>query len=215
MADNRKSLLDAVLGGVPSNKLVLGEIEYTVDEIVGSGGSAIVYKGFYDKDGTQKPVIVKEIYPKNLGEYTYRKPNGEISFNLDLSNDEKTAKKRSLENFIELAKLENKTLDILQLAEDGRNIDTRLFDSKSFVIANNTAYTVFCTENGDILGELLYKRNNGESLELSAFTDICECVVRILEALKPIHDKGYLNLDIAPDNIHISRYDMGGSVKQN
>ena len=36
------------------------------------------------------------------------------------------------------------------------------------------------------------------------FEAICHCALRILEALEPVHNNGYLHLDISPDNIHFS-----------
>jgi serine/threonine protein kinase len=51
-------------------------------------------------------------------------------------------------------------------------------------------------------GELLSKKiNNGE---FPNFTSICECIFKILEALKPIHEKGFLCLTISPENVHFS-----------
>ena len=35
------------------------------------------------------------------------------------------------------------------------------------------------------------------------FTYICDCILKILAALVPVHAKGYLHLGVSPDNIHV------------
>jgi len=42
---------------------------------------------------------------------------------------------------------------------------------------------------------------NGDFLN---FASVCECIVKILEALKPIHEKGFLHLGISPDTVRFS-----------
>jgi serine/threonine protein kinase len=38
----------------------------------------------------------------------------------------------------------------------------------------------------------------------AGFVELCEVILKVLDALAPIHTKGYLHLDISPDNLFIS-----------
>ena len=210
MKDGRESLVNIASGDEPSRyELILDGITYSLAEVIGMGGSSIVYRGYYIKNQKPKPVIIKELYPKKGASSFQRNPDGSIAVRTDLPENARAKAEDIFAFYKERAARENDILDFLQLCEEGKNIDTRFFDGKSFTSANNTVYTVLATENGDMLSEMLDRRKDGVGSELSAFTEICECVLRILEALEPIHEKGYLHLDVAPDNIFISKYVTG------
>ena len=40
--------------------------------------------------------------------------------------------------------------------------------------------------------------------DFSSFASVCECTMKVLDALKPIHGEGFLHLGISPDTIHFS-----------
>lgn len=40
--------------------------------------------------------------------------------------------------------------------------------------------------------------------EFKNFTSICDCIIKILDALKPLHEKGFLHLNISPDTLYFS-----------
>jgi len=53
--------------------------------------------------------------------------------------------------------------------------------------------------------------SNGKTLsnriddgEFTNFASVCGCIIKILDALKPIHEKGFLHLGISPDTVRFS-----------
>jgi tetratricopeptide (TPR) repeat protein/serine/threonine protein kinase len=76
---------------------------------------------------------------------------------------------------------------------------------------NNTLYTIIATEKGEMLSE----RISDGYYAVRDFTVLCDCILAILDALEPIHDKGYLHLDISPDNIHCSKLNIMRMIDYN
>ena len=160
------------------------------DGCIGYGGSSIVYKA--REEGEHKDyVVIKEFYPQKLN--IERNKNRSIHV-----NDEE---KPEYEKLTERVKNESEIVDILRHKGDKNN--PWVFNCSKPIPANNTFYTVIATEAGEMLSDMI---NNGFFKDKD-FAYICDCILKILNALKPIHDQNYLHLDISPGNIHFS--DLG------
>ena len=160
------------------------------DGYIGYGGLSIVYKA--REEGEHKDyVVIKEFYPQQLN--IKRKKNGSIHVN----DEEKPEYEKLTERVIN----ESDIVDILRHKGDKNN--PWVFNCSKPIKANNTFYTVIATESGDMLSGMI---NNGFFKDKD-FAYICDCILKILDALKPIHDQNYLHLDISPGNVHFS--DLG------
>ncbi|MCL2191837.1 MAG: WD40 repeat domain-containing serine/threonine-protein kinase [Treponema sp.] len=184
--------------------LELGDKKYHLDYvkpegIAGRGGSSIVYKA-QEEGGFNDFVVIKEFCPHELT--LQRMANGSICIpeNKDEKEEYEKRKLRALS--------ESKIVDKLRHNNKTKNNNPYIFPYSDPIEANNTLYTIIATESGDMLSCMIH---NGFFNDKS-FPNICDCILKILDALEPIHDQGYLHLDISPDNIHFSelgRHDTG------
>jgi len=167
--------------------------------IAGRGGSSIVYKA-QEEGGFNDFYVIKEFCPHKLT--LQRMANGSICIP-DNKNEKKEYEKRKSR-----ALSESKIVDKLRHNNKTKNNNPYIFPYSNPIEANNTLYTVIATESGDMLSCMMH---NGFFNDKS-FPNICDCILKILDALEPIHDQGYLHLDISPGNIHFSelgRHDSG------
>ena len=173
---------------LPENILTLGERKYQLLGEPVSGGSSLVYK-VRTVDGVFRDFyMIKELYPHEL--VFERKPVGTVNF---LQEKEEQVALRK-----ERARRESEIANALRYSSDDNH---PLFLSYSDPIrANNTLYTIIATESGDMLSN----RIDHGYFRGKRFEEICDVVLRILDALEPVHEKGYLHLDVSPDNIHFS-----------
>lgn len=163
--------------------------QYTILDVVGVGGNSYVYLVEEPSVGI---LLVKEyIYGLGLKEYDgilRRLADGCIAGDASttfidwLSTNEKQAKKEQEK----LRELRNSGFVFYEAA------------LQSFQ-ANNTYYTPILNSKGTIL----------KDIEISNIQELYHYTLIILKAISNLHEKGYIHLDISPDNLLITPYDVG------
>jgi len=149
--------------------------QYIIERVIAQGGFSTVYLARQIND--QQQVVIKEYQPASL---TKR-----VGANVVALNDEsKPAFQHGLKLFIEEAKL----LATLK--------HPNIVNVQSFFLANKTAYLVMNHEYGFTLGHWL--RNTKEAASDDFLLTIFPAVMR---CIKNMHHRGFLHLDIKPDNI--------------
>lgn len=186
------SLLD-----VGVSALTLNGISYTLLKIAGVGGSSIVYKARLN--GCSDYCMIKEFYPYDLTEG--RETDGTVRF-LEGKTDAVQSRKSRAIRESEIA---------MRLRYTEENNDPWILQYEKPIQKNNTLYTIITTEKGEMLSERI---SDGYYVDKD-FTVLCDCILAILDALEPIHDKGYLHLDISPDNIHCSKLNIMRMIDYN
>lgn len=173
---------------IPDNILILKGLRY---ELLGEpvmGGSSLVYK-VRPLDGVFRDYyMVKELYPHEL--IQARESDGAITFINEKSKLVQTRKERVWH--------ESKIVDDLRYKD--KNNNPYFLSYSEPIESNNTLYTIIATESGEMLSTLI----DSDYFANKRFEDICSIILKILDALEPIHEKGYVHLDISPDNIHFS-----------
>ena len=173
-------------------KIKLDNKNYTLTEIVGQGGSSIVYKGRCDEAPEHEHDIIKELFPHGCG--ITRDEDGALvvpESTMELLGDLR-----------ELALHEFRVANELRMANEGKDKDSRFFRYSMPTAHNNTLYTIIGTEFGITLYDLMQKNR------IISFIDMCKFILSILDdAVIPLHHKRFLHLDIAPDNIRFSKKD--------
>lgn len=155
--------------------------DYIIDSVLGDGGFSIVYNAHSASDKKQT-VIIKEYMPKKMA----TRVNGLHVTSLDPQRPEVYNKGRKL--FFQ----EAHTLATLK--------HPNIVDVTNFFQSNGTAYMVMKDENGVNLYDHIHK-NHGQLSEQLLRT----IFPQLLSAIKLIHNKGLLHLDIKPQNIHLCR----------
>ena len=195
MNDSRISLLDLGITHIESNAR-----NYTIDSLIGKGGSSLVYKAYYVLNGYYKIVLIKELLPLELyskGKIS-RDTKGVVCVDEDCVN--------RYNQYISIAETEQNTINELRFIEEIKNNEPYFFDQVDCFRANNTLYSVLATESGDTLLSLLHEKEIQNTKKWPEdLQDVCQIVLRILEALEPIHSRNKLHLDISPDNIFFSK----------
>ena len=199
MLEERKTLKDKNIDSIG---------EYIIDSIIGFGGSSIIYM-CHSNRGAGRYSIIKELYPSNL--QIERNDMG-----LLIVPEESIS---VWELYVENALAEvTKTFEI---GSDGQNNDDFVFKVENYFRLNNTVYTVLETSSGDIFTKIIeYCDNLSEDNADVVF--VLDYILKIIDTLDSIHRKGYLHLDISPDNIYISQgtntlrlIDYNSSIKEN
>ena len=180
--------------------LVLNNVTYTIGKKVGRGGSSIVYHAECKDDS--EPVLIKELCPKNI-------PGIERDQYMTLIIPPRY---QSLwEDYVYRAEFEHKILSELRIDiddEKGNTVDNWFKKyNKPVRVSNNAIYTVIQANSGDMLDDMMNEQNKCKHFK--DFVAVCDCILSLLDALEPMHNKGYLHLDVAPDNIHFLKMDVG------
>jgi tetratricopeptide (TPR) repeat protein len=168
--------------------LELSGLKYSLLDVTGKGGSSIVYKA--REEGKREYFVIKEFCPHDLD--INRAEDGSITV--------PDNKKDEYEKRMSRALSESDIVNELRHDDEIKNNIPWFLSYGEPIGANNTLYTVIATESGEMLSSMI-KRDFFIDKD---FIDICDCIIKILDALKPIHDKKYLHLDISPDNILFS-----------
>ena len=171
----------------PDSILNLGGLDCCVEDVVGRGSNAIVYKGWYPdrlNPGLKHHVLIKELFPWHPTGRIYRSEEGTIVVERDT----------------------------VQLWEDhkqsfcaGNEIHLRLLEKRPEALGSNLNS---CTCNGTLYSILGYSGGRALEAELSRWdATLRRCVLwmlDVLDALEAFHQSGYLHLDISPNNIMLT-----------
>ena len=156
-----------------------GEMHYVVGEVIGRGGTCLVYDGYYiNNAGTKTTVRIKECCPYKL--HIKREENG----NLIVTESEKVRfeeyKERIRKSF-DLANAFHQTSGLT-------NLTSGVYDRYE---ANNTVYIVSSYMEGGTLADAEF-----ETLSAAVRT-----IISVSKSIEKMHDNGYLYLDVKPENV--------------
>ncbi len=181
--ENVKNKLNCLQPGV-----TLNEGRYLIGKAINAGGFGIVYKAF---DRTLEIVVaIKEFFPSQLASRVVRRK--EIVL---IENTRGISFAESKESFLNEAR-------IMEKLKENPNI----VSSRDWFEENNTAYIVMEYIEGINVRDFLIQNEN--KLDVESTQSI---VKQIINALKYIHEKGYIFRDLTPDNIMITTdYDNEG-----
>lgn len=159
-----------------------------IEETIGFGSNAIVYRGWY-RDRLQEQerhqVLIKELFPYDPEGGIWRGEDGSLHIEEGEALALYLLHRESFEagNRIHLRLLESCPEDM------GANLNSFAY--------RNTLYTILGYSGGRTLEAELAK---------AGLPDLRRCVqlmLMLLDALAAFHDSGYLHLDISPDNVLI------------
>lgn len=183
----------------PETKLEFGNGQkITLGELVGRGGSCLVYNGRYvDSIGASHNVRIKECYPYHIA--LERRPDGSLEA---LFEEEKF--KAEQERFQRAYEREAEVKQIPGLVNSTGTVS-------EFLSANGTVYSLLSYEEGQDYSK--YKDAN--------LQEVLEHVLAVAKVLSRYHEHGYLHLDIKPENIfvfpetaqHIQLFDFDSVAK--
>lgn len=164
--------------------LILGGVEYRLEEVEGQGASAIVYRASYrdalNRDSRHQ-VLIKELYPCQSG--IGRDERGEILVAPEAMRQMERQKKS-----FRLGNQANLSL-LLKIPE-------KISGNLNSYEAYGTYFSVLYAHGGKSLQKLLEEGKSFRSLR-----SVAVCIRHILDALECFHENGILHLDICPDNI--------------
>ena len=167
-----------------------------IEEVVGQGSNAIVYKGWYLDNLNQDlrhHVLIKELFPFESKEKIYRNEKNHLVISPE-ANDIWNRHRNSFEigNQIHLYLLQESP-DLMAM---GMNLNSFQY--------NNTLYSVLGYTGGRSLQEELHRKSISSNTSYDAnlmLRQIALRMIRLLNALEAFHKNEYLHLDISPDNI--------------
>jgi serine/threonine protein kinase len=162
-------------------RTILAE-KYITGKVLGQGGFGITYLGWDAK--LERKLAVKEFFPQGMvsrlpGQAKVVSYSGDESGNFDYG----------LKRFIKEAKT-------LARFEDHPNIVT----IRDHFEANSTAYMIMNYVEGITLEQ--YLRSKGGRI---TFDQALEIMMPVLDALREVHEEGFMHRDISPDNILINK----------
>lgn len=160
---------------------------YTIGKAVGFGGFGITYKAWDNQ--LESIVAIKEYYPSGI----VNRPPGTSELIL-FSGEKRKEFEFGLSRFIEEARNTTKF-----------NSCENIVNVYEYFEENNTAYFVMEFLDGMNLSE--YISLNGGKLPLETSLEI---IFKICNALKYVHEAGFIHRDISPDNIFMCK---NGAVK--
>ena len=149
--------------------------DITVDDVVGTGASCIVYNAHYtDSMGFQRKIRIKECYPYSS---TILRLGDRLTW------IEKSSERKDKASF----KVAYEQLNAIQNLDGLYNSTIHTF---SLIEANNTLYSVMELNEG-----VTFENDPSRSL-----LDISKTMKALAEAVGKYHANGYLHLDIKPSN---------------
>lgn len=153
--------------------------EFIIDDVVGFGATCIVYDAhYYDSNNFKHIVRIKECYPINLN------ITRDYNENLNIPESNKETFKLALNRFRDTYK---KNVDF-QSDKELVNITSI---AQGIYSANGTEYIVLNYNNG-----ASYDKIKDHSIQ-----EVFQTALAISNAVHKYHKKGYLHLDIKPENI--------------
>ena len=157
-----------------------------IEEVVGQGANAIVYKGWY-WDGLNQDVrhqvLIKELFPSHPQEKIWRSGNDDI---------------------IVEPEAEDFWKDHQESFEIGNRVHLRLlYDHPELMVMGANLNSYHC--HGTLYSLLGYTGGRSLLTELkkasAPLRSTARRMIHLLNALEAFHKSGYLHLDISPDNI--------------
>lgn len=174
-------------------ELYLGELGLRIENCLGRGSNAIVYRAAYEDasmPGQLHHTLVKELFPWRPDGGIYRERSGAVRC------DPEAEKFFDLhrESFLRGNKIH---LDMQRSRADKVPLNWNTYP------ANGTLYTISGDSGGRTLREIL---QTGEELSLETIS----CwMSSLLYSLRVFHEQRLLHLDISPDNILLQPLDQG------
>jgi len=165
--------------------VLLAGREYTVDSLLGLGGSCLVYAAHYGdllNPGHVHHVLLKELYPFHPKGEICRGEGGELRCTPDAGPVFESAKAA----FARGNQINLELLEKLPEETSGNLISCEAY---------GTYYSVLSVHGGESLEARLER---GEPMDLRAAAVL---LGQINQALNAFHDNDMLNLDVSPDNI--------------
>ena len=160
----------------PDNVLYLNDEEYIINSVKGMGTSSIVYEASLDG----RKIILKELYPEGLG--ILRDTTNSLIIPESRKNDFQSYKD-GLE----------KAYNIQQRFHNDHKSRNYTSEPQKLYKYNNTLYIVMHLANG----------NSYDQTRPDNVLSILEVGKALTEAIRNYHEKGFLNLDIKPQNIFL------------
>ncbi len=157
-----------------------------VEDAIGRGSNAIVYKGYYldhRESGLKHHILIKELFPYHPAGAIWRDEDGTIVTDPE-AQDDFELHRRSFERGNRVH------LNLLSKSPDAVGANLNTFEK------NGTLYSVLGFTGGRSLDKVFEEENEKVTLRSAA-----ERMIRILDALEAFHAEGLLHLDISPDNI--------------
>lgn len=156
-----------------------GKKEFVIGDVLGTGGSCIVYDGYYiNNAGKRSTVRIKECYPYKL--HLNRLETGE----LEVSD----AEKKEFDFYKERIRKSFEVANELHEAAGLTNSTSNVLDIYEW---NHTVYIVSSYVEGDTLAKT----------EISSVEEAVRILIGTAKSIARIHERGYLYLDIKPENI--------------
>ena len=172
--------------------LHLGGREYHITGLKGEGTSSIVYNAAVSASSnlikTERKVLIKELYPLGLDIGRNKTTNALIipPKSHNKFNKYKDSFKQAADLQIELHNPLEKESDVLSVTNSTSSIE-------DVCEHGNTLYSVMSVDNGQT-----YEKYDND--DLRSHIEICK---NLSIAIKRYHERGYLHLDIKPDNIFV------------
>ena len=180
MSANRETLKKdqiITLKGVNTGKTFTFQIR---DEEVKEGSSCLVYRSLAPGN---TPVILKELFPKCLAAAT-RNPDGTINWPRIKEGIKLRESQKRFTDSVNIMKVISNDIDYRRYIGADRNIEV--------LEGNNTLYCV----NEDFGTTYIWSDIKNESIH-----DVLECSLAIAMFLDYLHQKGYVYVDLKPENI--------------
>ncbi len=158
-----------------------GDMVFVVTDVVGYGGSCLVYNGYYRNHAGGKNVVrIKECYPYSL--HLKRGDNGEL-----LVTDKE---QKIFEEYKSRMRVSFDVANEFHESAGLTNVTTNVFDRYE---GNETVYVVESYVEGTTLSNATF----------TSLAEVLKTVISVGKSIEKIHDRGYLYLDIKPENILI------------
>ena len=172
-----------------------------IDDYIGRGSNALVYKGYYEDAQTRGQVhhvLVKELFPLDRGQAIYRDENGRI-----VVGEESAALYRIHKVSFERGNQMHLKFLSANPAFVGGNLNTFEMNGTYYTILGiSGGQTLERIQEGFLKGQPADARpaalKSGPALTLER---IVNWMLGLLDALEIFHQEGCLHMDISPDNI--------------
>ncbi|EJZ69590.1 protein kinase domain-containing protein [Lachnoanaerobaculum sp. OBRC5-5] len=148
---------------------------------IGRGANCIVYDAnLYDKSGVKHSIRIKELYPVYL--FAEREEDYSLIYKDSVLDKIEKTKDQFKETYKKAVNFKNKVGFI-----------NSTIDSSGIFEFNNTVYIIMTLNEG-----MDYERYKDESLK-----EVLKYIKSLAILIKKYHDKGFLHLDIKPENIFV------------